>query len=249
MNRLEGKTALITGGNSGIGRAIAAEFANQGAKIAIFGRNQATLDETRGAIGNGTLAIKGDVTNLGDLDKLYQETSAELGKLDILVVNAGIAKVSPLDQTTEAFFDQTNDINFKGAFFTVQKALPYLNDGASIILVSSIVNTKGFPGFSVYAATKAALRSLSRSWATELSGRNIRVNTLSPGPIETPIYDRMGLPQEALDEFATGIIQQVPLGRFGTSEEMAKAALFLASDDSSYIQGSEISADGGIAQV
>lgn len=249
MNRLEGKTALITGGNSGIGRAIAQEFANQGAQITIFGRNQQTLEETRAALGTGTLAVQGDVTNLGDLDNLYEKTSAQFGKIDVLVVNAGIAKVSPLDQTTEAFFDQTNDINFKGAFFTVQKALPYLNDGASIILVSSIVNIKGFPGFSVYSATKAAVRSLSRSWASELSGRNIRVNTLSPGPIETPIFDKMGLPQETLDEFATGMIQQVPLGRFGKPEEMAKAALFLASDDSSYIQGAELSADGGVAQV
>ncbi len=249
MNRLEGKTALITGGNSGIGRAIAQEFANQGAHIAIFGRNQTTLDETKALIGNGTLAVQGDVTRLDDLDALYQATSEKLGKIDVLVVNAGIAKVSPLEQTTESFFDQTNDINFKGAFFTVQKALPYLNDGASIILVSSIVNIKGFPGFSVYSATKAAVRSLARSWATELSPRNIRVNTLSPGPIETPIFDKMGLPQETLDEFAAGMIQQVPLGRFGKPEEMAKAALFLASDDSSYIQGAELSADGGVAQV
>ena len=249
MNRLEGKTALITGGNSGIGRAIAQEFASQGAHVAIFGRNQATLDETKSLIGNGTLAVQGDVTNLDDLDTLYKATSEKLGKIDVLVVNAGIAKVSPLDQTTESFFDQTSDINFKGAFFTVQKALPYLNDGASIILVSSIVNIKGFPGFSVYSATKAAVRSLARSWATELSPRNIRVNTLSPGPIETPIFDKMGLPQETLDEFAAGMIQQVPLGRFGKPEEMAKAALFLASDDSSYIQGAELSADGGVAQV
>ena len=249
MSRLEGKTALITGGNSGIGRAIAQEFASQGAHVAIFGRNQATLDETKSLIGNGTLAVQGDVTNLDDLDTLYKATSEKLGKIDVLVVNAGIAKVSPLDQTTESFFDQTSDINFKGAFFTVQKALPYLNDGASIILVSSIVNIKGFPGFSVYSATKAAVRSLARSWATELSPRNIRVNTLSPGPIETPIFDKMGLPQETLDEFAAGMIQQVPLGRFGKPEEMAKAALFLASDDSSYIQGAELSADGGVAQV
>ncbi|MFK7846935.1 MAG: SDR family oxidoreductase [Rhodothermales bacterium] len=249
MNKLEGKVALITGGNSGIGQAIAVEFAKQGAQVAIFGRNQSTLDSTQKLVGNDTLAVQGDVTNLDDLDRLYKETGEQKGKIDVLVVNAGIAKPLPLEATTEAFFDNTADINFKGAFFTVQKALPHLNDGASIILVSSIVNAKGFPGFSVYAATKAAVRSLSRSWAAELSGRGIRVNTLSPGPIETPIYDRMDLPKEAMDGFAESMIQQVPLGRFGTSEEIAKAALFLASDDSSYVQGAELSVDGGIAQV
>lgn len=249
MKKLEGKVAVITGGNSGIGRAITQEFTQQGAHVTIFGRNQTTLDETKTLIGNGTLAIQGDVTNLEDLDRLFESTANQLGKIDVLVVNAGVAKVSPLSDTTEAFFDQVSNINFKGAFFTVQKALPYLNDGASIILVSSVVNIKGFPGFSVYSATKAAVRSLSRSWASELSERGIRVNTLSPGPIETPIFDKMGLPQEALDGFAEGMIQQVPLGRFGKPEEMAKAALFLASADSSYVQGAELSADGGVAQV
>ena len=249
MEKLDGKVAVITGGNSGIGQAIAKEFTQEGAHVAIFGRNQTTLDQTKALIGNGTLAVQGDVTNLGDLDNLYKTTTAQKGKIDVLVVNAGIAKVSPLSDTTEAFFDQLTNVNFKGAFFTVQKALPYLNDGASIILISSVVNIKGFPGFSVYSATKAAVRSLSRSWASELSQRGIRVNTLSPGPIETPIFDKMGLPQEALDGFAEGMIQQVPLGRFGKPEEMAKAALFLASDDSSYVQGAELSADGGVAQV
>ena len=249
MKKLEGKVALITGGNSGIGQAISLEFANEGANIAIFGRNQATLNETKNLIGNGTLTVQGDVTNLDDLEKLFKQTTEQKGKIDVLVVNAGIARVSPLSETTESFFDQVSDINFKGAFFTVQKALPYLNDGASIILLSSVVNIKGFPGFSVYAATKAAVRSLSRSWASELSPRGIRVNTLSPGPIETPIFDKMGLPREALDGFAEGMIQQVPLGRFGKPQEMAKAALFLASDDSSYVQGAELSADGGVAQV
>lgn len=249
MNKLADKVAVITGGNSGIGQAIAKEFATEGAQIAIFGRNETTLEATRNLIGNGTLSIQGDVTNLNDLDRLFKETVAQKGKVDVLVVNAGIAKVSPLSDTTESFFDQVTDINFKGAFFTVQKALPYLNDGASIILVSSVVNIKGFPGFSVYSATKAAVRSLSRSWASELAPRGIRVNTLSPGPIETPIFDKMGLPQEALDGFAENMIQQVPLGRFGKPEEMAKAALFLASEDASFVQGAELAADGGLVQV
>lgn len=249
MQRLENKVAVITGGNSGIGRAIALEFARQGAKVSIFGRNSETLNAVGSLLNGQSLTVQGDVTNMGDIDNLYTRTEKELGKIDVLVVNAGIAKVSPVADTTEAFFDQTSDINFKGAFFTVQKALPFLNDGASVILVASIVNVKGFPGFSVYSATKAALRSLGRSFAAELAPRNIRVNTLSPGPIETPIYDRMGLPQETLDGFAESMTAQVPLKRFGKVEEMAKAALFLASDDSSYIVGAELNADGGLAQV
>ena len=249
MKKLEGKVAVITGGNSGIGQAIAQTFSDEGAQVAIFGRNTQTLNETKNLIGNGTLAVQGDVTNLEDIDRLYEEVTSQHGKIDVLVVNAGIAKVSPLADTTEAFFDQTSNINFKGAFFTVQKAVQHLNDGASIILVSSIVNVKGFPGFSVYAATKAAVRSLGRSFSAELAPRGIRVNTLSPGPIETPIFGKMELPEEALEGMAKGMTQQVPLGRFGKPDEMAKAALFLASDDSSFVLGAELAADGGIAQV
>ena len=249
MSKLEGKVAVITGGNSGIGQAIAQEFVSEGAEVVIFGRNATTLKETAEVVGNNTLAVQGDVTNLDDIDRLYAETAEKHGKFDVLVVNAGIAKVMPLTDTTEAFFDQLNDINFKGAFFTVSKALPYLNPGASIILTSSVVNIKGYQGFSVYAATKAALRSLGRSFAAELAPQGIRVNTLSPGPIETPIFNRMGLPEEAKAGFAESMTAQVPLGRFGKPEEMAKAALFLASDDSSYVVGAELAADGGIAQV
>ena len=247
--KLAGKVAVITGGNSGIGLAIAQEFTRQGANVVIFGRNAQTLDEAIGHIGNGTLAVQGDVTKLADLDRLYQETTAHFGKIDILVANAGIAKPAPLEFTDEALFDLTSDVNFKGAFFTVQKAVPYLNEGASVILTTSAGNVKGLPNFSVYVATKAAVRSLARSFSAELLPRGIRVNALSPGPIETPIFGRMGLPQEAVDGIAEQIGEMTPIKRFGQPEEMAKAALFLASSDSSYVVGSELVADGGMSQL
>ncbi len=247
--KLQGKVAVVTGGNSGIGLAIAREFAEQGADVVVFGRNAETLDEAVQSIGNGTLGVQGDVTRLADLDRLYQETVARFGKIDILVANAGIARPAPLDLTDEALFDLTSDINFKGAFFTVQKAVPHLNDGASIILVTSAGNVKGLPNFSVYVATKAAVRSLARSFSAELLPRGIRVNALSPGPIETPIFGRMGLPEEAMDGIAAQMTEMIPLKRFGKPEEMAKAALFLASSDSSYVVGSELVADGGMSQL
>ena len=247
--KLAGKVAVITGGNSGIGLAIAREFTQQGADVVIFGRNAQTLDEAIKRIGNGTLAVQGDVTQLADLDRLYQQTIDRFGKIDILVANAGIAKPAPLDLTDEALFDLTSDVNFKGAFFTVQKAAPHLNEGASVILTTSAGNVKGLPNFSVYVATKAAVRSLARSFSAELLPRGIRVNALSPGPIETPIFGRMGLPQEALDGIAEQIGEMTPIKRFGQPEEMAKAALFLASSDSSYVVGSELVADGGMSQL
>ena len=247
--KLQGKVALVTGGNSGIGLAIAREFAEQGADVVVFGRNAETLDEAVRSIGNGTLGVQGDVTRLDDLDRLYQETVARFGKIDILVANAGIARPAPLDLTDEALFDLTSDINFKGAFFTVQKAVPHLNDGASIILVTSAGNVKGLPNFSVYVATKAAVRSLARSFSAELLPRGIRVNALSPGPIETPIFGRMGLPEEAMDGIAAKMTEMLPIKRFGKPEEMAKAALFLASSDSSYVVGAELVADGGLSQL
>ncbi len=247
--KLQGKVAVVTGGNSGIGLAIAREFTEQGADVVVFGRNAETLDEAVRSIGNGTLGVQGDVTRLDDLDRLYQETVARFGKIDILVANAGIARPAPLDLTDEALFDLTSDINFKGAFFTVQKAVPHLNDGASIILVTSAGNVKGLPNFSVYVATKAAVRSLARSFSAELLPRGIRVNALSPGPIETPIFGRMGLPEEAMDGIAAQMTEMIPLKRFGKPEEMAKAALFLASSDSSYVVGAELVADGGMSQL
>ncbi len=242
--KLIGKVAVVTGGNSGIGLATAQEFKAQGAKVAIFGRSQKTLDEAVHTIGEGTLAVRGDVTDLADLNRLYEQTVERFGKVDILVVNAGISKPAPVEQVDEALFDQISDTNFKGAFFTVQRALPHLTDGASIILVTAAVNQKGVPGYSVVSATKAALRSLARTFSAELLHRGIRVNALSPGTIETPIFGKLGLPVEPL-KWA----EQIPMKRIGTAEEMAKAALFLASSDSSYVLGSELVVDGGKTQI
>ncbi len=243
--KLKGKVAVITGGNSGIGLATAQEFKAQGAEVVIFGRTQKTLEDAVHTIGNGTLAVQGDVTQLADLDRLYQQTVERFGKVDILVVNAGIAKPTPIEQLDEAAFDQMSNTNFKGAFFTVQRALPHLNDGASIILVTGYNNQKGIPGYSVNSATKAALRSLARTFSAELLHRGIRVNALSPGAIETPILGKLGLSEEILES----IPETIPIKRIGTAEEMAKAALFLASKDSSYVVGAELVADGGRSQI
>ena len=242
--KLKGKVAVITGGNSGIGLATAKDFKAQGARVVIFGRSQRALDVADQTIRNGTLAVQGDVTQLPDLDRLYQQTVERFGKVDILMVNAGIAKPTPIEQVDEAVFDETSNTNFKGAFFTVQRALSHLNDGASIILVTGYNNQKGIPGYSVNSATKAALRSLARTFSVELLHRRIRVNALSPGNIETPIFDKLGLPVEP-QKWAEGI----PMKRIGRAEEMAKAALFLASDDSSYMAGAELVIDGGKAQI
>ena len=242
--KLNDKVAVITGGNSGIGLATAQEFKAQGARVVIFGRNQGTLDEAVQTIGNGTLAVQGDVTSLSDLDLLYQQTVEVFGKIDILVVNAGISKPRTVEHIDEANFDQITNINFKGAFFTVQRAVPFLNDGASILLVTGSVYEKGVPGYSVVSATKAALRSLARTFSAELLPRGIRVNALSPGSIETPIFEKLGLPVEP-EKWA----EHIPMKRIGRAEEMAKAALFLASDDSSYMAGAELVIDGGKAQI
>jgi len=242
--KLKGKVAVITGGNSGIGLATAQEFKAQGAEVVIFGRTQRTLEDAVRTVGKGTLAIHGDVRKVADLERLYQETAERFGKIDALVVNAGIAKSVPVEQFDEALFDEISNTNFKGAFFTVQRALPHLNDGASIILVTAAVTQKGVPGYSVVSATKAALRSLARTFAAELLHRGIRVNALSPGTIETPIFGKLGLPVETA-EWA----ESIPIKRIGTAEEMAKAALFLASSDSSYVLGAELVVDGGKTQI
>lgn len=247
--RLNNKVAVITGGSSGIGLSIAKRFHKEGAKVVIFGRKQEALDAAVAEVGAEVLAVQGDVSKLADLERLYAETVAKHGKVDVLVANAGVAQFAPLEGSDEAHFDQLSDINFKGAFFTVQKAQPHLNDGASVILTSSAVNQMGMPNTSVYSATKAAVRSLARTLSAELVGRGIRVNVLSPGPIETPIFGKLGLPQEALDGFAADMTEQVPLKRFGQPEEMASAALFLASEDSSYVVGIDLVADGGISQL
>jgi len=249
MKRLEGKVAVVTGGNSGIGLATAKRLQEEGAKVAISGRNRKTLDEASKTIGNGVLTVQADVAELGEVEKFYGEISRKLGKIDVLFVNAGVAKFVPLADTSEKVFDEQFDINIRGAYFTIQKALPLLNDGASIILNTSVVGSKGFAGASAYAATKAALRSLARTAATELADRGIRVNTVAPGPIETPIFERTGLPKEALDDFAKEAVSKIPLKRFGQPEEVAGVVAFLASKDASYITGVEINVDGGMGQV
>jgi NAD(P)-dependent dehydrogenase (short-subunit alcohol dehydrogenase family) len=249
MKRLEGKVAVVTGGNSGIGLATAKRLQDEGAKVAISGRSKKTLDEAVKTIGNGLLAVQADVANFADTDKLYKEVSQKLGKIDVLFVNAGIAKFAPLADTSEDLYDEQFDINIKGAYFTVQKALPFLNDGASIILNTSVVDSKGSIGASAYAATKAALRSLARTAAAELVGRGIRVNTVAPGPIVTPIFGRTGLPKEALDEFSKDVLTRIPMKRFGQPEEVAGVVAFLASQDASYITGVEINVDGGYGQI
>jgi len=249
MKRLEGKVAVVTGGNSGIGLAAAKRLQEEGARVAIAGRSKKTLDEAVKTIGNGVLAVQADVAKLTDVDKLYAEVSKKLGKIDVLFVNAGVAKFAPFAETSESLYDEQFDINTKGAYFTIQKAIPFLNDGASIILNTSVVDDLGSPNTSAYAATKAALRSFARTAAAELVGRGIRVNTVAPGPIVTPIFGRTGLPQEAIDDFAKGVLTQVPMKRFGQPEEVAGAVAFLASEDASYITGVEINVDGGMGQV
>ena len=249
MSKLSNKVAVITGGNSGIGLAIAKEFTEQNANVVIFGRNQDTLDKAISEISNGTLAVQGDVRNTQDLDKLFQLVKDKYGKIDTLVVNAGGAKMVPVEYVTEELFDEINDINYKGAYFTLQKALPLMSAGSSVTLISSVANIKGFAGMSVYSASKAAVRSLARTFAAELAPRGIRVNSLSPGPIDTPIFNRIGLPEEQIDDAKKSFASQVPMQRMARPEEMASVALFLASEDSSYVNGADIAADGGLAQV
>ena len=247
--RFEGKTVAITGGNSGIGLATAKLFREEGAKVAISGRDQKTLDEAVKTIGGDTLAVKADVSKLGDIDKFFTQVAAKFGKIDALFANAGIAKFAPVGDSSEQLFDETFDINVKGLYFTVQKALSHLNDNAGIVLNSSVVNSKGSATTSVYAATKAAVRSLARTFASELVERGIRVNVVSPGPISTPIFGRTGLPQAAVDEFVSHVKTSVPMKRFGTPEEVGHAVLFLASPEASYITGVDLNVDGGMGQV
>ena len=249
MSKLEQKVAVITGGNSGIGAAIAENLEREGASVVIFGRNAETLKATKSRLNGKSLAVQGDVSKLADIDRLFEETKKAHGRIDVLVVNAGVAPFGSLEQVDEATFDSLTDINFKGAFFTVQKALPLLSDGASVILVSSVANIKGYANTSVYSATKAAVRSLGRTLAAELAPRGIRVNTVSPGPIETPIFGKTGMPADQVDDLKLGFASQVPLQRMGRPEEIASVARFLASDESSYVTGADLAADGGLAQV
>jgi NAD(P)-dependent dehydrogenase (short-subunit alcohol dehydrogenase family) len=247
--KLEGKVALITGGNSGIGLATAKQFVNEGAYVFITGRREAELAAAKKQIGENVTAIQGDVSNLDDLDRLFVQIKKEKGKIDIVFANAGVARYAPLGAITEDFYDSIFDINVKGVLFTVQKSLPLLRDGGSIILNASVVATKGLSSNSVYSATKAAVRSFARTWTTDLKDRRIRVNAISPGPIDTPGLSELLASSETGEQRKKMISTTVPLGRFGRPEEIAKAVVFLASDDASYITGIELFVDGGFAQV
>ena len=246
MNKLEGKIALITGGNSGIGLATAKQFVNEGAYVFITGRRGPELARAAEEIGRNVTGIQGDVANLDDLDRLVAQIEREKGKLDIVFANAGGAlPLTPLGEITEEHYDSLFNVNVKGLLFTVQKALPLMPDGASIILNASIVASKGLPEWSVYSATKAAVRSFARTWATDLKARRIRVNAVSPGHTDTPPWRSV----EGADQLMKNISTTIPLGRFGTPDQIAKAVVFLASNDSSYITGAELFVDGGFAQV
>src|SRR5216683_7763147 len=249
MGKLEGKIALVTGGNGGIGLATAKQFVNEGAYAFITGRRDTELAAAVKEIGRNVTGIQGDVSNLGDLDRLYAQMKREKGKLDIVFANAGVAKFAAFGTITEELYDWTFDINVKGLLFTVQKALPLLPDGASIILNSSVVGSKGLPINSVYSATKAAIRSFARTWTTDLKDRRIRVNAVSPGSIDTPGLSNLLASSETGQQRLKMISTNVPLGRLGTADEIAKAVVFLASDDASYVTGTELFVDGGFAQV
>jgi NAD(P)-dependent dehydrogenase (short-subunit alcohol dehydrogenase family) len=249
MGKLEGKIALITGGNSGIGLATAKQFVSEGAYVYITGRRDAELVAAVKEIGRNVTGVQGDVSDLADLDRLFAQVKREKGRLDIVFANAGIAKYAPFGTITEEHFDSIFDINVKGVLFTVQKALALLPDGASIILNASVVGSKGMSSNSVYSATKAALRSFARTWTTDLKSRHIRVNAVSPGPIDTPGLSNLVASSAAGAERLKSIPATVPLGRLGKPDEIAKAVVFLASDDSSFITGTELFVDGGFAQV
>jgi NAD(P)-dependent dehydrogenase (short-subunit alcohol dehydrogenase family) len=249
MEKLEGKVAVITGGNSGIGLATAQRFVSDGAYVFITGRRQSELDAAVKQIGKNITGVQGDVSNLADLDRLYATVKKQKGRIDILFANAGVGELVALGGITEAHFDKTFSINVKGLLFTVQKALPLFQDGGSIILNASIAASKGVEASSVYNATKAAIRSFARTWTVELKQRKIRVNAISPGMIETPGLNGLAKSQEQLEQFKTSFVSTIPMGRTGSPDEVANVVSFLASDDSSYVTGIELFIDGGVAQI
>ena len=250
MGKLEGKTVVITGGSSGIGLATAKRFVDEGAYVFITGRRQGELETAVGLIGKNVTAVQSDVSKMADLDKLYATVKKQKGKLDIVFANAGTGSFAPLGQISEEHFDKQFGVNVKGLLFTVQKALPLLQEGASIVLNASIVSATGSPAFSVYSATKAAVRSFARTWSVDLKQRKVRVNAISPGIIPTPGYNTsLGMTQEEVDRYVQSSLGDIPLGRAGTADEIAKAVLFLASDESSYVTGIELFVDGGLAQI
>jgi NAD(P)-dependent dehydrogenase (short-subunit alcohol dehydrogenase family) len=249
MGKLDGRIALVTGGSSGIGLATAKRFVNEGAHVFITGRRAPAVSAAVKEIGRNVTGVPGDVSNLADLDRLVAQIGREKGRLDVVFANAGAAKFAALGEITEELYDTTFDVNVKGVVFTVQKALPLLPDGASIILNASVVGSKGLPTNSVYSATKAAVRSFARTWTTDLKARRIRVNAVSPGSIDTPGLSDLLASSPAGEQRKQMIASMVPLGRLGTPDEIAKAVVFLASDDSSYVTGVELFVDGGFAQV
>jgi len=244
--RFEGKVALVTGGNSGIGLATAQAFASEGARVAISGRDPETLKQAREKIGPGTLAIQADLSKLPEIERAIGEVRKQAGRIDALFVNAGVGHFAPIEQSDEAFFDKQFATNVKGAYFTIQKALPLMPKGSSIVVNASSVVNLGLPNSSVYTATKAAVASLARSLALELAPKGIRLNIVNPGPIETPIFERMGLPPEALKQMGEQIASQVPQKRFGSPEDIAQAVLYLSSEEAGFVHGASLAVDGGM---
>jgi len=249
MKRLENKVAVITGGNSGIGLATAREFLNEGAQVVLTGRDKSTLDQAASELGSQALTVVSDAGKLDDIQRLATLVKEKFGRVDVLFLNAGIAKFAPIEMIDEATYEDTFDVNVKGVFFTVKALLPLMKEGSSVIINASINANIGMANSSIYAASKAAALSFARTLSGELVSRKIRVNAISPGPVNTPIYGRLGLPPEQLEQMAGSIQGQVPLGRFGTPEEIAKVALFFASDDSSFILGAELVVDGGMSTI
>lgn len=247
MNKLEGKVAVITGGNSGIGYETAKLFKSQGAKVIITGRRAEAVEKAAEEL--GVIGIVSDTSEIESLEAFYTKVKNLAGSIDVLFLNAGIAQFSPIEYVDEKFYDSIFNTNVKGLYFNVQKALPLLNEGASIIFTTSAVSQKGFASTSVYSATKAAVRSFARTLTAELLHKKIRVNAIAPGPIKTPIYGKLAMPQEAIDGIELDFASSNPMKRLGSSAEIAKPALFLASDDSSYISGIELAVDGGVTQL